>query len=258
MKKIICGIVIALFLFGTVWIVSARSGRESTQLPPQEVEIMYPSEDHAYKVKDINDVIRYKVFPDGGPAVFNASGATVWGIEGATGKPAILPKEKYAYVSFRGRGAGAELSAVTHAYTTSGASSLYLMDLTNSYGQGTGNILPSPATGVSVYLPAGTAALDGATMNFKTLNTSGATMICLVPANDAKRASGVTDHILNPSYASHTNYGIPTSGATYSTGTFDAYMPVAAAPGTFISIMYRYVNSSGGTWYVLSGSTPWN
>jgi hypothetical protein len=252
MKKVFC-VLLPLLLLGTAISLYAASGRESTQLPPQEVEIMYSTEDHAFQAKDISDDIRWKVLSDGSMAIYDGSGNTVFGITNA-GKPYVPPKENYAVVSFKAMGAGADSSAVT-SYTTSTTYNTYLMDTSQSYGMGTGNALE--AGGVSVYLPAGTQAMDGMKMTFQKINTSGATYICLIPANDAVRASGVTDHILAPAYSSETHLGIPTSGATYSTGTFNAYLPVANMPQMSATIMYRYVAATGGTWYVLSGATQW-
>lgn len=67
-----------LLLLGTAFTVYAASGRESTMLPPQEVEIMYPSEGYAYQVKDLSDVVRWRVMPDGTQVTYNSSGNTVF------------------------------------------------------------------------------------------------------------------------------------------------------------------------------------
>lgn len=81
MKKIFLTMVILLLVcYGFAY---AGSGRESTKLPPQEVEIFYSSEDHAYQMKDLSDVVRWKVLPDGSFANYDTSGQTRFFVDGS-------------------------------------------------------------------------------------------------------------------------------------------------------------------------------
>lgn len=85
MKKFFCVILAFSFLLVANQ-VFAESGRESKYQPPHEVEIMYATEGWAYQAKDINDVIRFKVLPDGSMAVYDSSGNTIYSIAaGITG-----------------------------------------------------------------------------------------------------------------------------------------------------------------------------
>lgn len=168
MKRITFGL-IALFLVLAVGFAIAGSGRESTMLPPQEVEIKYATESYAYGLKDINGVVRFKVLPDGSLAVINASGTTTWGISSPYGK------------SLYG-----QTVTVTSATYTSGVG--YVMDGTegdvilidasplgvvNSCSSGVSGVGPQDGAGVTVQLATVTAALDGKVWTF--VNTTGTT-----------------------------------------------------------------------------------
>jgi len=204
----------------TLW---AASGRESMYLPPQEVEIMYAAEDHAYQAKDINDAVRWKVLPDGTMAIYNSSGTTVYAIRGSNGQP-ILTKGSWQILDTE-----AEAEAKSSAYN------IYLVDMVNYVGH-----IDSTVAGVSVYLPPGSEALDGFVVEYVNISASGTTDLILVPANDYKQASGITDHL------------VCVSGTTYSTGGTaieSRIFNVADAQWEGITLIYRYVNASGGTWY---------
>ena len=68
---------VLIFLFGVANIAVAGSGRESTNLPPQEIKIMYSSEDHGYQQKGLSGTtVLFKTLPDGSIVTQDNSGTT--------------------------------------------------------------------------------------------------------------------------------------------------------------------------------------
>lgn len=220
MKKKIYGL-IALFLVLAVGVVYAGSGRESTKLPPQEVEIMYSSEDHAYQAKDINDVVRWKVLPDGTMATYDAGGVTVFNSIGGN----------YLLVNSDAR---AHLASVT-PYT-------YLVDTVNYAGYTDTSI-----AGVSVWLPQGGSSTDGKIVRFINVGLTGTTDVFVVPAGGL--TSGVTDCI-NGFGALSGAAGV-TGNRSGGTERTSAVYDVADAHGESVTYVYVYA-ASGGTWYQIS------
>jgi len=232
-KKLFIGLFLVCFVLVPIVYLKADSGRESKQLPPQEVEIMYSSEDHAYQMKDINDVVRWKILPDGTMATINASGVTVSGINGADGKP-ILRKDSYINVPMSG----------LSIYTLTTAYNVYIFDLVQTDQadlqiNGMNGLTDNSANGVSVFMPTGTAALDGWTVEIHNITASGTTDIILVPANDVFASAGITDYIMDLTGTTGTPGSADRSAYTYD---------VNDAQWEMIKYVYRYA-VAGGTWY---------
>ena len=81
MKKILLVGISCLLVLGLVTIIYAVSGRESKQLPPQQIELMYGSESWAQQVLDTSDVVRWQIDSNGLPSIYNSSGTKIWGID---------------------------------------------------------------------------------------------------------------------------------------------------------------------------------
>jgi len=239
MKRIF-GFLIALSLCGAAYFAVAESGRESTLLPPQEVKIMYSTEKYGYRLKDINGTTRFNVLPDGGVAVFNSAGATVWGVSGASGSPLYGQKLNVEFVDM-----GMPMTSGNSKYTLTTTYDTYLIDLHETSAINPGGY----QDGVSVYLPAGSAALDKWVLRLSNITEgTGATGIILVPANNAKMGNAVTDHVKMPN-----NLG----GVTYAYTSANGHTtPVMRGGGSNMELVYRWVpGMSGGTWYFVSGTT---
>lgn len=220
-KRIVLGFGLFCLLGLSALTLWAASGRESKYLPPQEVEIMYATEDHAYQLKDINDAVRWKVLPDGTMATYDPSGITIFNTLGSS----------YLIVDSE---AGAELSSVTPQ--------LYLVDTVNFKGH-----TDTSTAGVSLWLPQGSAGLDGKIIRIVNVGLTGTTDVIVVPAGGL--ISGITD-VIN-------GYGTIDSGAGVTGNrnggterTSKAY-DVADAHGESVTYIYRYA-TSGGTWYQIN------
>lgn len=163
--------------------------------------------------------------------ITDTTGTKYFGID-YTGKPDMSWKASIDYANVdHTSNSGGTAYTISSSYDT-----IYLIDDAPSYGMGSAGL----TTGVSFYLPAGSATLDG--YQVKVVHaSSGTTDICLVPANDAVRGSGVTDHI------------VCSSGTTYSTSTADVFVyNIADAQWESVTLVYRWVSGmSGGTWYQL-------
>ena len=232
-KRIVLGFGLFCLLGLSALTLWAASGRESKYLPPQEVEIMYATEDHAYQVKDINDAVRWKVLPDGTMAIYNTSGATVYAITGSAGKPILGTKASYVSgVSMRGASTG------NTSYSMTTAHDLYIFTVSGgSYPA----FLPAQISGVSVYMPTGSAALDGFKLHVAAhpMSTyySGTSDICFVPANDSVQSKGVTDFIVS------------LSGITVSTASADVFAhDLIDNEAETVTFIYEWA-TSGGTWW---------
>jgi hypothetical protein len=157
MKKI--WIVFALLLFGAVTTIAvAGSGRESTMLPPQEVQIMYTSEDHAYQIKDISSVVRWKVLSDGSMAFYNSSGVTTATVRSNTGSDApTIINSRSQLSTFSGAGIAGQ-----SYYQTQPGVRYWVDPISIGY------------SGVTMMLPNATEANSGGTVSIE-LVTTGAT-----------------------------------------------------------------------------------
>jgi len=149
-KKLFIGLFLVCFVLVPIVYLKADSGRESKQLPPQEVEIMYSSEDHAYQMKDINDVVRFKVLPDGSIGRYDSSGNTSYQTDGGIVSPTFTAAAGYTIVFSAGNIWGIDLSV--------GSSNI---------GDGTDAVIGLESSGVTVALPTTiTTAMDGKPMTF--------------------------------------------------------------------------------------------
>jgi len=228
-KKLFIGLFLVCFVLVPIAYLKADSGRESKQLPPQEVEIMYSSEDHAYQAKDISDVVRWKILPDGTMAIYNTSGATVYAINGAAGKPiGGTPKINCLFVDTE-----AEAEAKSTDYN------MYLVDTVGYAGYTDTDI-----TGVSFYMPTGSAALDGFRIVIMNISESGTTDILFVAADDVVAASGVTDGIWTDQTVIAGGVTRVGNGATKSGYVYD----VNDVKGEMLEFTYVWA-TGGGTWY---------
>lgn len=106
-------------------------------------------------------------------------------------------------------------------------------------------------SGVSLYLPSGTTAMDGFPLTIVDISLTGSTDILIVPANDAVQVSGVTDAING--YVCIDSV----AGVTQSSESADVFMyNVLDNYGEAVTYIYDWVvATNGGTWYQVSGVT---
>jgi len=190
-KKLFIGLFLVCFVLVPIAYLKADSGRESKQLPPQEVEIMYSSEDHAYQAKDISDVVRWKILPDGTMVTLNPSGVTV----STTGAGGI------AFLS----GSTGTVAATSVGWTlTPSILSTYdtfMVDTSAIASQaGSDNCVIGidHTAGVTIYLTGClTNTVNGKTLKF--INSFGTTPFVLYDANG--RFNGTTGTTENPTVA---------------------------------------------------------
>ena len=231
------------------------AGRETISNPPQQINMLSGDTPWAFRI--VNDrepggVLVYEIKPDGSISIHNSSGVTVWGVDNA-GKPIIGQKARYAFVDMDHLGtAGNTKYSMTSAYDR------YIFDMHRSYGA----LNNASNSGASVYLPAGSAALDGYMVTVSlfstdsTTQTSGTSDIYFVPANDSVLGSGITDYLWAPSPFATGGMGTAT-GATVATNSSQAFLyNIVDQPGEWATFMYRYA-VAGGTWYLVSGSSPY-
>lgn len=242
MKKIL--VIMTLLLFGTVFFAVAESGRESKQLPPQEVEIMYSSEDHAYQVKDINDVVRWKVLPDGSMAGYNTSGTTVWHVTSSGGMitskvDAVVLNDPDQFSTWSGQAATSGQS-----YYQLEAGKRYIVDVwgiaTNGYAQAATTAYGTDAafSGVSLILP------DASTYSESTviieLATTGATGW---PAWNGS-AAGTTTVFVYPYSGGSTSYNANTTIAQ----TLANVVQLTSAAGQSVWMIPRNMAAGASLW----------
>jgi len=236
MKKVLIGIFLCLvpvFVASLVIGGPTYTNRERLKSAPMHIDYKSGDTDWALKVTDSADVQRWRVQHDGTKVGFNASGATVWGINGADGKPILGTKASYVSgVSMRGVATG------NTSYSMTTAHDLYIFTVSGgSYPA----FLPAQISGVSVYMPTGSAALDGFKLHVAAhpMSTyySGTSDICFVPANDSVQSKGVTDFIVS------------LSGITVSTASANVFAhDLIDNEAETVTFVYEWA-TSGGTWW---------
>jgi len=192
MKKIL----IAVLLLGLAVTAYAVSGRESKQLPPQQIELMYSSETWAQQVLDTSDTVRWQIGSDGTPDVYNSSGTNVWGIdsEGKSVK-AVTPPDPVAATFTTGTG-----FVVTAADGNVWRVDTSLDTASNSSGKYSTQVLPT--TGTTVVLPYPiTTAMDGQEMTFIKVDSAATDMVLWAGGTSTSGVSiGNTSGITNSAH----------------------------------------------------------
>jgi len=191
MKKIWCAIG-SLMLVVIVTISLAASGREKYYAPPTEVEIMYATEDWAYQMKDLSDVVRWRILPNGLSVTHDSSGTTMAGIDVNGNSLVGNPGDATAILS----GSTGTISWSAHA--TTGASGWHLTEAnmkqystflcemnppggnlggvseyTHQCPVGLANANALKGAGATIYMVSPTAALHGRIYTF--MNITGTT-----------------------------------------------------------------------------------
>lgn len=160
------------------------------------------------------------------------AGARVLGID-SEGKPLKSWKANWLLVD-----TAVEAEARSIAYDT------YLIDTVGFAGYTTH---ATELTGISFYLPAGSAALDGFRIKFIDISSTGTTETKIVPADDVTQAQGITDYIFG-----YMNGAASGATATPGNGTSPVYAgTVLNAAHEVVEYVYRYA-VAGGTWYQIN------
>ncbi len=230
---------IGLVLFLAVLFAAPNvyAGRETLLNPPQQINCQSGDTPYAFRIENAYPfgTRRFEIKCDGTIAIFNASGDTVYALDGS-GKPLIGSKSSAILIDTE-----AEAEAAVATYD------VWIVNTTTFVGY-TDTVI----AGVSVYLPTGSAALDGFSLKVTNLSTplSATTDVLLVPANDIYLGAGITDWIR---YAADTGTTRTPDGQalTEPMANINGFLNT---PGETITLDYVYGDASGGTWYV-SGIT---
>jgi len=220
----------SLFFISQLFANGTWNKRENTEHAPISIDHKSGDTPFAIEIKDgiaEKGIVRAKIQHDGVISVHNTSGVTAGGI-GLDGKPILSWKSNYLVVDTE-----AEAEAQSSNYNT------YFVDTVDYAGYTHTDI-----AGVSLYLPVGSAALDGFTVQIINISASGTTDICIVPADDAIQASGVTDGIWTDQTVAAGGVTRVGDGATKSGYVYN----VNDALGEMIEFTYVWA-TGGGTWY---------
>lgn len=240
--SLLLAVCVGLFLYVHV---SADSGRESKELPPLCVEQMYATEWYALSYLDDSGVSRFEVDNEGNINLFNSSGTTkvVLGSDGSFTAESNVTITGYLDMGSSIRKSATSPTATANVgYIISGNYDLYLIDTDpkvdiSGCSQGGGSSSgPVSTAGVTVTLPAPSAALNGWNPTFYKID------------------SGATDMFFVVSGGSNVGYGYVMYGGDGNSGVTNGDLWVGALDldgfTDRIKFQYYYVSSSVSGVYV--------